>query len=349
MQNRMRTFRRPRCPMCGSAGPVKYSDLRDALFGVEGAWDMRGCENAECQCLWLDPCPVPEDIGIAYERYYTHETRPRWQSRLLQAGWGLAGRAYLSARYGRQIEGFPLAIARLLDPLMRLKPETYMQLGLMLRHLPPPGQGRMLLDVGCGDGLALGVLASVGWDVQGQDLDLKAVQVARNRGLTIHHGALASFGFSTGSFDAVTMSHVVEHVHEPEALFREILRILKPGGTFTSVTPNVRSEIHETFGRSWIDLDPPRHLVLFSANAIRELAQRAGFVSAEVTSSLRFNRGSEIGSRAVQRNGAYRWGDRGSHVDRLVSAYHLFCSTRARGKDQLKGDELVLAAKKSAV
>jgi 2-polyprenyl-3-methyl-5-hydroxy-6-metoxy-1,4-benzoquinol methylase len=332
--------------MCGAAGSVKYPQVRDFLFGVEGSWDLRSCERAECSCLWLDPCPVPEDIGKAYETYYTHGTRAPWLARALETGWGLAGRAYLGSRYRRSVAGLPQVAARIVGPLLRLQPEIYLHLALLLRHLPPPEPGQTLLDIGCGEGLALKVLSSVGWAVQGQDMDEQAVHAARTRGLRVHHGSLESCAFPSASFDAVTMSHVIEHVHDPEALFREIERILKPGGTLISVTPNVFSENHELFGRAWFHLDPPRHLLLFSAQALGALARRTGFATVQVTSSVRSNRVSEIAARVVMRDGRYAWGSYGTYSDRLTSAYHFGRSLLQRAGERLKGDELILSAQK---
>jgi 2-polyprenyl-3-methyl-5-hydroxy-6-metoxy-1,4-benzoquinol methylase len=77
--------------------------------------------------------------------------------------------------------------------------------------------------------------------------------------------------FLLHSFDAVTSRHVLEHVPAPEDFVRALAQFLKPGGRLVIVTPNAASLGHRFFGRDFYALDPPRHLVLFTARAIRRL------------------------------------------------------------------------------
>jgi SAM-dependent methyltransferase len=147
------------------------------------------------------------------------------------------------------------------------------------------------------------------------------------------------------SFDAVTMSHVIEHVYDPESLLRTALGLLKPNGTLVCVTPNVLSDNHLQFGRSWRDLDPPRHLQLFTPDALENLARHAGFRSVTIASSLRPNRSTEIASRNLLRDGRYDWSSPGTYSDRVIGTYHLWRAIVRRRDRQLRGDELVLHAK----
>src|ERR1044071_76199 len=87
------------CVICGSAGRPKYEGLQDRLFGAPGEWTLAECTREDCRMLWLDPMPIPQDIGQAYAQYYTHvETSvPRDTfSRLVAT----AKRAYLAMRWG---------------------------------------------------------------------------------------------------------------------------------------------------------------------------------------------------------------------------------------------------------
>src|SRR5207249_6934470 len=105
--------------------------------------------------------------------------------------------------------------------------------------------------------------------------------------VTVHLGPLASHQFASGSFDAIAMSHVIEHVHDPAGLLRECHRILRPGGLLSVVTPNWSSLGHRYFGRSWRGLEPPRHLQLYTLpTLVRELRQ-AGFVVETARTSVR--------------------------------------------------------------
>ena len=99
-----------------------------------------------------------------------------------------------------------------------------------------------LLDVGCGNGQRLSQLQTLGWDVEGQEIDPKAVMNAqRNYGIKIHLGNLHDIAFSSSTFDAIIMGHVIEHLIDPLAILTECHRILKPGGILVITTPNVES------------------------------------------------------------------------------------------------------------
>ena len=117
-----------------------------------------------------------------------------------------------------------------------------------------------------------------GWEVEGLDFDEKAIDRAwREYGVTVRHGDLRAACYPDGSFDAVTMNHVIEHVHDPIAPLAESWRILISGGRLVVATPNIASSGHERFGRNWRGLEPPRHLHLFSEKTLAEAARHAGF------------------------------------------------------------------------
>lgn len=341
-----RVFDRPCCPVCEGPGDVRYSGLRDGLFGAPGAWTMRACRDPGCGSLWLDPCPSPEDIGRAYETYYTHATRAPWIERLSIDVWGLLAQVSLAGHYRRAVGVVPAELGRVLAPVIDAVPTVALHLALLLRHLPPPSAGMALLDVGCGDGLALQVLARVGWNVQGQDVDPKAVAAAAARGLRVSRGPLGDCGFADESFDAVTSSHVLEHVHEPLPFLREIHRLLAPGGTLVAVTPNVHSANHARFGAAWRGLEPPRHLVLFSPGGLAAVAAHAGFRRCDVTSTLHGVAAGEVAARHIQRRGSHRWDDHGSWADRLAGWRRQWAQILAGDASRGRGDELVLIATK---
>ena len=51
-------------------------------------------------------------------------------------------------------------------------------------------------------------------------------------------GDLAALPLRDGTFDLVIVSHVAEHLVEPEAVFAELSRVLAPGGRLLLLTPN---------------------------------------------------------------------------------------------------------------
>jgi 2-polyprenyl-3-methyl-5-hydroxy-6-metoxy-1,4-benzoquinol methylase len=271
----------PMCPLCGEKGNSLYENLYDHLFGVWGEWNLRQCSNQRCGLLWLDPMPAEHELGKLYRDYYTHEyIEPSTSSLPVRVAEGLRS-AYCKAQYGAGVGRSSRAAA--LRHLAGLWPGIRAQWDFSVFYLSSHEHGR-LLDVGCGSGRSMTRLAELGWRVQGIDFDPKAVEAARNQGLDVRLGTLEEQDFEDETFDAVVMSHVIEHVPHPRALLENCKRILKPGGHFVSVTPNASSWGHHRYGRSWRGLEPPRHLHVFTPAAIERLAGELAFSCIDVSS-----------------------------------------------------------------
>ncbi|MGD0130090.1 MAG: hypothetical protein ABSF46_32635 [Terriglobia bacterium] len=65
------------CFLCGGVGTQLYGDLSDRLLDAPGSWNLRCCKV--CEVTWLDPQPLPDDIGKLYGNYYTHQPSEKWQ------------------------------------------------------------------------------------------------------------------------------------------------------------------------------------------------------------------------------------------------------------------------------
>jgi 2-polyprenyl-3-methyl-5-hydroxy-6-metoxy-1,4-benzoquinol methylase len=258
------------------------------------------CPDPSCGLLWLDPMPLDEDLGLAYAGdYYTHQDDPplTWPRRAYY--W--LRRGYLARRYGYHAETVPFW-HKLIGSVIVLHPRRRADMEFTAMHLPAVRGGR-LLEVGCGSGQALRVLGRLGWDAEGVDFDRAAVERARARGLRVRLGSLREQGYAAESFDAVVMSHLIEHVPDPLALLEECRRLLKPGGQLVVVTPNARSWGHTLFREHWFALDPPRHLVLFHLDTLRSLVEAAGLAVHRLVSTSRGARQIWIYSHDIRRTG----------------------------------------------
>jgi len=292
---------RPRCILCDAAGEPLYAGLRDRLFSAPGEWSHRRCTNPRCRLIWLDPMPRAEDIHLAYASYYTH-ARPAQRSDALGRFFAAAKSGYLAQRFGYS-EGVSAA-ARIAGLLAWLYPGRPAELDFSVMWLPASARGR-LLDVGAGSGWLVEQMAALGWKTEGLDFDARSVASARARGLTMHAGGLAEQGFPEACFDAVTMAHSIEHVHDPVGWLAEARRILRAGGRLVLATPNAHSLLHRRFGADWFALDPPRHLHLFNRSALEAALQAAGFGRFRLFTSIRDANGAWLGSRAIRRNGSF--------------------------------------------
>jgi SAM-dependent methyltransferase len=264
------------CPACGSPrAELLFAGLEDHLFHVGGRWDLHRC--LACGVAFLNPRLSPAHIHEAYVGYHTHDlSRPvglRARAREFIYS-GSARRAYAArrSRWNAWIEW-------LLDRCLPHHAEGVKRLGSML---PPAGSGRRLLDVGCGSGTYLRLAWQAGWQVTGVETDPAACRAARSRGVPVVQVGLPCTTLPGESFDVVTLTHVIEHLHDPRPALREIRRLLAPGGLVMITTPNLDAYGLEVFGRCWRGLEPPRHLVLYTPSSLGGLLRDAGFSTIEV-------------------------------------------------------------------
>lgn len=342
--NSIRTRPVPNCFLCGSAGTVLYGEMRDRSFGAPGQWSLRRCNQSGCGLIWLDPQPIEEDIGKAYATYYTHD-QPAPGASLLRDGVYAVWKSYLGIRFGYQ-HGVGPAWRALLAPLAILHPGGPDELDAAAMYLRAPIGPAKVLDVGCGSGVLLARMKSLGWDAEGVELDPGGVTAARARGVRVHQGQLADAKFPDKCFDAVHSAHVIEHVYDPVTLLRECFRILKPGGKLVILTPNTGSWGHRKFGSAWLNLDPPRHLILFNQLTLRAAAERNGFVVERLDSTIRSAWVYGALSRKIARTGRGEMSELGKPANLLAGMLFQTGERVRKWFDRNAGDELLLIARK---
>lgn len=270
----------PACPVCGGERrEVLHAGLTDGIFfTAPGSWTLHRC--LDCRSGFLDPRPERASIGRAYARYYTHCGAVRGRPELRLAGARQAVRdGYLNSRYGY---AFAPAWERTGAVVARVLPKRRWYADGWVRRLPAPRPGARLLDVGCGEGSFLATMRDAGWAVQGLEPDPAAAEVTRSRGIPVEEAPIEAHTLPSGSFDALTMSHVLEHVHDPRGALRACRELLRPGGILWLATPNLDARGHARFGPAWIGLDPPRHLCIFTRASLLAALREAGFAVVEV-------------------------------------------------------------------
>jgi 2-polyprenyl-3-methyl-5-hydroxy-6-metoxy-1,4-benzoquinol methylase len=135
-----------------------------------------------------------------------------------------------------------------------------------------------LLDIGAGTGAFVGYMHSRGWQVTGLEPD----QQARSRAAKLHDIKLLPSEdlrqMAENSFDAITMWHVLEHVHELNPFIEQLKKLIRPEGRIFIAVPNYTSFDARTFKSHWAAYDVPRHLYHFSPQSMKRLLELHGLV-----------------------------------------------------------------------
>jgi len=156
---------------------------------------------------------------------------------------------------------------------VRTKQEGYLE---FLRDPPGP-----VLDVGCGRGEFLRLLAENGIAAAGAEINPLAVAECREAGLAVEQeDALAALARrATGSLGGVVAFQVVEH-WTPEATFaflREVRRVLAPDGTI--IVETINADSLSTWRTFYLD---PSHVRPVPPQALQFLVEAAGFAEARI-------------------------------------------------------------------
>ncbi len=262
------------CPACSSGRrEILHDAMDDVVFRcAPGTWTMVSCKD--CQTAYLNPRATPSSIGRAYATYYTHKSEEQAERiSTLRHIWQAAMNGRLNSKYGlKRQPANPFT-----GTLLRVVPFVQSFFDPLGRTVDkPPRAGARLLDFGSGDGRFLSFAEEAGWVAEGIDFDPKAVEAARAKGLAVRLGDADTLKQQRG-LDAITMSHVIEHVHDPVGILKDIHSALNSGGVLWIETPNIKSFGHSRFGRAWRGLEVPRHLTIFNEASLASALQDAGF------------------------------------------------------------------------
>lgn len=142
--------------------------------------------------------------------------------------------------------------------------------------------GGQILDVGSGTGAFVAALRKAGWRADGLEPDSTARQVAQETfGISLLN-IDQLFHLPSASYDAITLWHVLEHVHDVSGYMQQFRRLLKPGGRLLIALPNHSAWDATYFGKWWAAYDVPRHLYHFAPDSVRALARQHQFQCASI-------------------------------------------------------------------
>ncbi len=133
-----------------------------------------------------------------------------------------------------------------------------------------------LLDIGAGVGAFPAYMKNAGWSVTGLEPDDSTRKTARQTYNIDLEPAEKLFSLDHGSYDAITLWHVLEHVHDLHGYLSKIRQLLKPGGRLFIAVPNYTSYDAAHYGSDWAAYDMPIHLYHFSPAAMKILLSKHG-------------------------------------------------------------------------
>jgi SAM-dependent methyltransferase len=110
--------------------------------------------------------------------------------------------------------------------------------------------GGLVLENGCGVGMYVEKLTSLGSHVIGLEYDLERAIEAGINSDKIINAAGEFIPLPSSTFDLILSHEVIEHVQDDRAAICEMIRVLKPGGRIVIFCPN-RGYPYETHGIFW--------------------------------------------------------------------------------------------------
>jgi 2-polyprenyl-3-methyl-5-hydroxy-6-metoxy-1,4-benzoquinol methylase len=227
------------CPLCGASHFNRVFPVLDYTVSRE-TFDIVACEN--CEFKITSPRPEEIQLGRYYdsEDYVSHsDTNSGWINKLYKLV-----RTVALIQKRNLINGFG-------------------------------GLNKTLLDIGCGTGAFLNVMAKNHWTVTGIEPNLAAREKAkRDYGLTVHEESLLKKGL--GAFDVITLWHVLEHVYHLEERVMELKNHMKITSTLVVAVPNCESSDARFYKEFWAAYDVPRHLYHFTPRTMAKLMENNG-------------------------------------------------------------------------
>ncbi len=147
------------------------------------------------------------------------------------------------------------------------------------------GRGGAVLDIGAGSGNRALILARAGYRVTAVEPDATEAAHARrqlNGHGTVHQCVIEDLPAADTDYDGAVLSHVLEHLADPEAVLRMTRDRLRVGGTLVVFVPNAASAEARIFRGRWHGWEPARHRWHYTAPTLAQALADAGYADIDV-------------------------------------------------------------------
>ena len=134
-----------------------------------------------------------------------------------------------------------------------------------------------VLDLGCGSSR---IFESLPLAV-GVDVNMKKLRYRRPLGKPLICASVNHVPMKSESFDQVICAEVIEHIPEDEGVFRELHRVLKPGGTLVRGTPDYSrwqwNLVEWLYGKLMPGGYADEHITHYTYDSLVKILDRNGF------------------------------------------------------------------------
>ena len=205
-------------------------------------------ECAACHMRYVSPMPTTEEIAAHYQKaeYFAGECE----------------QGYLNYA----------------DMRKALLPHSRRRLQAIEARFPRRGK---ILDFGCAAGYFLQVAQQRGWHISGVELSQEMARSAEQILRVPIYISLAAI--PDGSFDAITLWEVIEHLPNPIGTLHQLHDRLRPGGVLILSTPNNGHWQALRAKEQWVGYRPPSHLQYFTRETLGDTLRRTGFERINIT------------------------------------------------------------------
>jgi SAM-dependent methyltransferase len=249
------------CRICGNSEENRIHIAREMMFGTRDEFNYLEC--AGCGTVQIVEVPElgryypPDYYSLSEDKELNIATtfRRRLAAKLIGKHL-VTGRSWLGARLAARrpyiVDEFPRSLR---EPILRLRRES------------------RVLDFGCGYGQMLQTLHYFGFrHLTGADAFIET-DIIYPFGVKILKRTLAEL---EPAFDLIMLHHSFEHLPDPRHTLSQLHRLLDDDGAVLIRLP-LASFAWEKYGVNWVQLDPPRHLFLYTEKSFRQLIAEAGF------------------------------------------------------------------------
>jgi SAM-dependent methyltransferase len=239
-----------RCHICGNSNENESFSAREMMYGFRDYFNYFQCSR--CGCLQISE--IPRDLSRYYPAdYYSYHKNPEQDFFLLKIS------TLLRDKYAIGRKGL---IGKVLNYFF---PEEIIKL-----YSDLPSDSR-ILDIGCGSGKLPYRLKECGFkNVTGTD-PFNGKVINYKNGLTVYNGYLSEI---SGKWDVITYHHSFEHIRDPLKELNLVSRLLTANGMCIIRIPTVDSYAWNYYKTDWVQLDPPRHLFLYSLKSFKLLVDK---------------------------------------------------------------------------